>query len=71
MLCRDIWRKQVSNEKLKAYKQLIDDGIIRNPHVTYVLSERMAIIEYTSDHPHERVLEELSRRYQMNQSERR
>ena len=49
MRYKDTWKRHIPDEKLAAYKQLIDDGKIKNHHVTYVRSTRTTIVEYDAD----------------------
>jgi len=62
MRCKDTWGQHIPLEKMEAYKQLLNDGLITNPHVTYVRSTRMTIVEYDSDHDHKWIREELRNR---------
>ena len=62
MCCKDTWKRHIPPEKLAAYKQLLDDGLITNPHVTYVRSDQSTIVEYDSGRPHEWILNELRNR---------
>ena len=62
MLYRDTWKRHIPNEKLSAYKQLIDDGKIHVNQVVYERSTGITTVEYDSEMPHEWVIEELKRR---------
>lgn len=62
MLCRDTWKRRIPPEKLSAYKQLLDEGVINNIHVTFARAENVTIFEYDSDKPHEWILAELAKR---------
>ncbi len=59
---KDIWKMHIPENKLSAYKALIDEGIISNPHVTYNRTTKITTVEYFSDAPHEIVLQELKKR---------
>ena len=58
----DTWKRHIPPEKLTAYKQLIDEGVIRNQHVLYALKERITVVEYDSELNHQGVLNELKKR---------
>ena len=62
MRLKDTWTKHVPPEKQAAYKQLIAEGIISNPHVVYARQEGVTLIEYDSDLSHEIVISELKKR---------
>lgn len=62
MRCKDTWTRHIPPEKLAAYKQLIDEGVIRNQHVIYARKERITIVEYDSELDHQDVLNELKKR---------
>lgn len=62
MRLKDTWTKHVPPEKLAAYKQLITEGIISNPHVVFARQEGVTLIEYDSDLSHEIVISELKKR---------
>lgn len=62
MRCKDTWTRHIPPEKLAAYKQLIDEGIIRNQHVIYARKKRITIVEYDSELNHQDVLNELKKR---------
>ena len=58
----DTWKRHIHPEKLTAYKQLIDEGVIRNQYVIYARKERITIVEYDSELNHQDVLNELKKR---------
>lgn len=58
----DTWKRHIPPEKLAAYRQLIDEGIIRNQHVIYARKEQITIVEYDSELNHQDVLNELKKR---------
>ena len=60
--CIDFWPVQIPPEKLNAYKQLIDEGQIREHHVIVNQRTGSTTVEYYSTIPHEWILEELKRR---------
>ena len=62
MHCKDTWIRHIPSEKLAAYKQMIDDGLIFNQHITYVRSEKTTIVEYDANHTHEYILAQLKKR---------
>ena len=62
MHCKDTWKRHIPNDKLSAYKQMIDEEMITDPHVVYEKSTGITTIEYESDNPHEWILEELKGR---------
>lgn len=62
MRCKDTWKKTVPPNKMMAYKQLLDEGVIENIHITYVRSTKETIFEYDSEQSHNEVLKELSKR---------
>lgn len=62
MRCKDTWRKTVPANKLMAYKQLLDEGVIENIHITYIKSTKETVFEYDSDLDHTDVLTELAKR---------
>ena len=62
MKCRDDWIVHIPHNKLMAYADMIDKGLIRNVHVVYVRSTGRTLVEYDADHPHEWVIEELKKR---------
>ena len=62
MRCKDTWRKKVPANKMMAYKQLLDEGVIENIHITYIKSTKETVFEYDSDQDHDDVLKELAKR---------
>lgn len=59
----DTWKHRIPDEKLKAYKSLLSEGVITDPHVTYTLETGETDVEYTSDLPFtevKRMLREVS-----------
>lgn len=55
----DTWKEPIAPVKLDAYRQLIEAGLIVNPKVTYNRTTKITTVEYSSELPHERVLQEL------------
>lgn len=60
--CVDYWPEQIPENKLAAYKQLIDEGQILKHHVIYERGTGRTAVEYYAIAPHEWILEELRRR---------
>jgi hypothetical protein len=60
--CVDCWPGEIQDEKLAAYKQLIDESQIMNHHVIYSQKTGTTVVEYYSIAPHEWIREELKRR---------
>ena len=60
MRCKDTWKRFIPPNKLSAYKQMLDEGLIKNPNVTYYKQSRVTDVEYDSDLPHEVILQEMS-----------
>ena len=60
--CVDYWPMQIPDEKLEAYRQLIDEGQIRKHHVVHNRSTGRTIVEYYAIAPHEWIREELKKR---------
>lgn len=60
--CVDYWPEHIPDEKLAAYKQLIDEGQIQKHHVIYDRKTGSTTVEYYAIAPHEWILEELRRR---------
>lgn len=58
----DTWKEHISPVKLEAYKQLIDEGLIKTTYVTYDRKTKITTVEYTSEHSHEWILQELKKR---------
>ena len=61
---RDVWKNHIPENKLRAYKSMIDDGYIRKWHVIYDRNTGTTTIEYYGTAPHEWIREELKRRSQ-------
>lgn len=59
---RDVWKRHIPDNKLDAYKSMIDDGHIQNHRVIYDRSAGSTTVEYYSIAPHEWILEELKKR---------
>lgn len=49
MRYRDTWTKHIPQEKLEAYKCLLEEGIINNVHVLYVRKSKITVVEYDSN----------------------
>ena len=47
----DTWKHRIPEEKLKAYKSLLSEGVITDPHVTYIIETGETDVEYASDLP--------------------
>lgn len=62
MHCKDTWKKPVPQNKMMAYKQLLDEGVIENIHITYIKSTKETIFEYDAEQNHNDVLKELAKR---------
>ena len=62
MRYKDTWKKKIPVNKLMAYKELLDEGVIENIHVTYIKSTKETVFEYDSDQNHDDVLKELAKR---------
>ena len=60
--CVDYWSGQIPDNKLAAYKQLIEEGQIRKHHVIYNRRTGSTAIEYYAIAPHEWIREELKKR---------
>ena len=60
--CVDFWPEQIPPEKQEAYRQLIEEGQIREHHVIYNRRTGNTTVEYFAIMPHEWVLDELKRR---------
>ena len=61
--CVDYWPDEIPQNKLRAYKSLIDEGQIVKHHVMFNERTGSTTIEYYSIAPHEWILEELKRRF--------
>ncbi len=59
---QDMWKIHIPDNKLNAYKQMLDEGCIWNPHVVYDRSTGTTTVEYYASMPHEQVRNELRRR---------
>ena len=62
MHCKDTWKRHIPNDKLFAYKQMINEGMIIDHHVVYERKTGITTVEYKSEKPHEWILEEMKRR---------
>ena len=60
--CVDFWPVQIPTNKLEAYRQLLDEGQIRNIHVIYNRNTGSSTVEYYSTIPQEWIREELRKR---------
>ena len=60
--CVDYWPGPIPPEKLAAYKQMIEEGQIRNHHVLVNRQTNATTVEYYANMPHEWVREELAKR---------
>ena len=60
--CVDYWPAQIPEEKLEAYRQLIEEKQIQKHHVIYDRKTGSTTVEYYAIAPHEWILEELRRR---------
>lgn len=60
--CVDYWPEHIPDDKLAAYKQLIDEGQIQKHHVIYDRETGSTTVEYYAIAPHEWILDELRRR---------
>ena len=59
MFCKDIWKKKIPENKLSAYKQLIDNGLISIFQVIYKWESGTTIVEYNSTVTHNEIKNEL------------
>ena len=59
---RDVWKMHIPDNKLDAYKSMIDDGHIQNHRVIYDRSTGSTTVEYYAIAPHEWILDELKKR---------
>ena len=62
MLCKDTWKRRVPPEKLSAYKQLLDEGLIKDIHITFARAENITVFEYEATKPHDWIRNELAKR---------
>ena len=60
--CVDHWPDEIPQNKLRAYKSMIDEGQIVKHHVMFNERTGSTTIEYYAIAPHEWILEELKRR---------
>jgi len=58
----DTWSMQIPKNKLDAYNELIREGLIFDHEVTYNRTTKVTVVEYSADHPHEWVRQELAKR---------
>jgi capsule polysaccharide modification protein KpsS len=49
MRYRDTWTKHIPQEKLEAYKCLLEESIINDVHVLYVRKSKITVVEYDSN----------------------
>ena len=59
--CVDYWPEQIPPEKFRAYKLLIQAGLIIKHHVIHSRDAGTTTVEYYSNIPHEWILEELKK----------
>ena len=62
MHCKDTWKRHIPNDKLYAYNQIINEGMITNNHVVYERKTEITTVEYESEKPHEWIREKMKRR---------
>ena len=60
--CVDYWPGQIPDDKLKIYKEMIEEGQILKHHVLYNRRTGGTTVEYSAIAPHEWILEEMRRR---------
>lgn len=60
--CVDYWPNHIPEDKLAAYKALIDEKQIQKHHVIYDRSTGSTTVEYYAIAPHEWILEELKKK---------
>ena len=60
--CVDYWPEGIPENKLKAYKALIEEGQITKPQVIVNRQTHATSVEYLAIMPHEWVREELKKR---------
>jgi len=60
--CVDYWASGIPDNKLKAYKAMIDEGQITKPHIVINRETHATSVEYLAIMPHEWVREELRKR---------
>lgn len=61
MLYSDTWTRHIPDNKLAAYKSLIDSGMIRIRRVVYARKQKVTVVQYDSDETHEKIKGELRR----------
>lgn len=61
MPCTDYWKEKIPQQKLLAYKVMIDEGQITKPDVKYNKSTGATLVSYLANQPHEWVLERLKK----------
>ena len=61
MRCKDTWKRQIPQDKLAAYKQLLEEAVINSPFVVYSQSTKVTVVEYDSELTHEKVLEKMGK----------
>lgn len=59
---RDVWKMHIPDNKLDAYKSMIDDEQIRVRQVTYERTTGITTVEYHADMPQEWIRDELKKR---------
>lgn len=62
MYCMDTWNRHIPDNKLSAYKQLMEENLITVDQVTYYREQKTTVVQYSSSHPHEWILEQLRER---------
>ena len=60
--CIDYWPGHIPQNKLDAYKQLIEENQIQKHHVIMNRNSGSTTVEYYSTVPHEWILDELRKR---------
>ena len=60
--CIDFWPSGIPPEKLKIYKEFIDEGQIRKHHVIVNMRTRSVMVEYYAIAPHEWIRQEMAAR---------
>lgn len=60
--CIDYWPGHIPQDKLDAYKQLIEENQIQKHHVIMNRNSGSTTVEYYSTVPHEWILDELRKR---------
>lgn len=60
--CIDYWPGHIPQNKLEAYKQLIEEKQIQKHHVIMNRNSGSTTVEYYSTVPHEWILDELRKR---------